>query len=183
MLTEAACSSKGRYLVAQEFYSDAAIKIWQHECVQRHKNQPKTTEYDAYVRWQRQANEIAVFTLYAYADFAIPKQFDCIFHVDNPSKHLLVSFRLTQSILEAWLPLTHINHGHKHLSVFMFGHAVPAIFQVLHEAEGKSSTVSNAQAMLGFCQAADLPAIMAEAKRVAQLKAQFGTSWWEHNTE
>jgi hypothetical protein len=151
--------------------------------VQRCKNQPKSSKYNAYIRWQRQPNELAVCTLYAYADFAIPKQFDCIFHVDNPREHLLPKFTLTQAIHEAWLPLAHVDHGHKHLCVFTFEGEVPAIFQFLHQEESKFSTVPKGQAMLGFCQAADLPAITAEAERVARLKAQFGTKWWEHDRQ
>lgn len=132
--------------------------------------------------WTRQPNEVVVFTWHAYADLALPKQFDCVFHVDNPQEFLVASYMLTQSVinLAGGLPINRIEHGHKHSCVLTFDQEVPAVFQLLHQTDGKFSAEPPRGAFkLGFCQAADLPAIAAEHERIAKLRAQHGAMWWK----
>lgn len=183
MQKEAQCPSNARYLFADELFADAAIKIWQQECISRCKGKKVVGEqvYTDYVRWVRRENEVAVFTLYAYADLTIPKKLDCIFQLDNPQNNLRVNYVLTQCIWEAWVPLHGLDHGHKHLCVFEFDQKVPGILNLLHRQEGKFSTVPLKQTKLGFCQSADFPAITEELERINKLKTQYGTKWWEHD--
>jgi hypothetical protein len=82
-------------------YSDRAISIWQSECIKRCKEKPRGSAYEKYVSWVRQENEIAVFTLYSYAELPVPKKFDIIFQLDNPENYVNVEYELTQSIHEA----------------------------------------------------------------------------------
>lgn len=133
MRTEEQCKPNQRFLFSDEYFSDKAIAIWQSECVKRCKAKDKGNAYEKYVNWTRQENEIAVFTLYAYADFNIPKQFDIIFHLDNPNEFLRIDYELTQSIYEAWFPSNTVEHGHKHLCIFSFDKTLPAIFKILHK--------------------------------------------------
>lgn len=105
MRTEEQCIPSERFLFADEYFSDKAVAIWQSECIKRCKDKQKEEAYERYINWVRKENEIAVFTLYAYADFDIPKKFDIIFYLDNPSEFLKIDYELTQSIHEAWFPL------------------------------------------------------------------------------
>ncbi len=186
MQTEAQCPAGARYLYTDEFYSDAALRAMQADCVHRYQPWGKDAAYSTFVHWTRQANELAVFTWPAYADLALPKAFDCLFHVDNPREHLLVHYELTQSIinLAGGLPINRLEHGHKHIAILTFAQEVPAVFQLLHKSEGKFSTEPPKGAFrLGFCQAADLPAIIVEHERIAQLRAQHGPDWWKYDDE
>ena len=186
MQTEAQCPASARYLDADELYSDATLKLLQAECVQQFQNRPTDAAYHTFVQWTRQANEVAVFTWNAYADLAIPKQFDCVFHVDNPNEHLLIRYELVQSAINlgGFWPINRVEHGHKHLCVFRFEQEVPAVFQLLPNLQGSVPKAPPPGAsMLGFCQAADLPAIIAEHGRTAQLRAQYGAQWWKFDEQ
>lgn len=186
MQTEAECPANTRYLYADELYTDSALQLLQADCIRRYQKWEKNAAYETFVQWKRQASEAVVFTWHAYADLVLPKQLDCIFHVDNPQEHLLVSYTLTQSIISlgGGLPISSVEHGHKHICVLTFEQEVPAMFQLLHRLEGTASTVSLRDAFkLGFCQAADLPAITAAHERITQLRAQYGPHWWKHDAE
>jgi len=125
MQTEEQCNPSQRFLFAGEYFSDKAIAIWKSECIKRCKDKEKGVSYEKYINWTQRKNEIAVFTLYAYADFNIPKKFDIIFHLDNPKEFLRIDYELTQSIHEAWFPLDTVDHGHKHLCIFLFDKPYP----------------------------------------------------------
>ncbi|HEX8658284.1 MAG TPA: hypothetical protein VF690_12150 [Hymenobacter sp.] len=181
MRTEAACPPADRYLVAQDSFSDAAVNIWQQECRQRRHGRAKSAEYEAFVQWKRQPNEIAVFTLYAYADLPVPTAFDCVFRVKDPQDHVLTRFELTQSVWEAWWPFATVAHGHKHLCVFSFAQGVPAMLGLLHQQNSKFSTTPAGQQMLGFCDSRNLPAITEQAEKEARLRAHYGADWWAHD--
>ena len=75
------CPSKDRFLLSDTLFTDSAIDIWQLESRKRVKalGLEKNESYYRYVDWQPKTNEIALFTLYAFADFDIPKKFDCFF--------------------------------------------------------------------------------------------------------
>ncbi|MFC0773308.1 hypothetical protein [Terrimonas alba] len=183
MRTEEQCKPSERFLFADEYISDKAIAIWKSECVKRCKNKEKSDAYYKYINWKRQANEIAVFTLYAYADFSIPKKFNTIFHLDNPKIYLEVDYELTQSIHEAWFPLNSVDDGHKHLCIFRFEKTVPDIFGTLHKEEEHFSTTPKGQKLLGFCNSNNFEAIAIRIEKAIQLKKTYGDKWWEHDAE
>lgn len=180
MQTEEQCRPSERYLFAEEYFSDRSISIWQKECIKRCKDKPKGAAYEKYINWVRQDNEIAVFTLYAYADFFIPKRFDTIFLTESPDNFIEIEYLLTQSIHEAWLPLDFVDHGHKHLCVFQFEKGIPEILRLLHKSQGKFSTSSKKQTTIGFCNSNDFDEIRARLKRNIELKKQYGDKWCEH---
>jgi hypothetical protein len=180
MRPEIDCKSSERYLYADAFFTDKVIQISQEECRKRLKDREKNIFYDNYVNWIRQEDEIAVFTLYAYADFDIPKRFDCIFNCDNSKHYEIVNFELTQSIWEAWFPINSIDHGHKHLCIFKFDDEIPDIINLLHKEDNKFSSVPKKHVKLGFCNSSDLPAISEQLAKVLILKEHYGDKWWAH---
>jgi hypothetical protein len=186
MRSEAQCPPSARYLYADELYTDSTLKLLQADCRRQYQNRAKDAAYATFVQWTHQANEVAVFTWNAYADLVLPKRFDCLFHVDNPQQHQLVSYELIQSALNlaGFYPLNSVEHGHKHLCVFRFEQEIPTVFQLLPVLEGSPMAAPPPGAFkLGFCQAADLPAIIEEHERVARLRAQYGPQWWKHDEE
>lgn len=183
MRSEEQCKPSERYLYTDSNWSDAAIEIWQKECIKRFTEREKDNYYYKYINWKRRENEIAVFTMYSYADFSIPKYFDCIFHIDNPEFFLNVGFKLTQSIWEGWAPIGNIEHGHKHLVVLEFADKVPAIFKNLYLVKNKFSGVPYPHFALGLCQLSDLPEITKRQNKVKSLKERYGKTWWQYDDE
>ena len=183
MQTEEQCPQAGRFLFADSYFSKKAIAIWKSECVKRCKNREKGMAYESYINWIPQKNEIAVFTLYAYADFNIPKKFDIIFQKDNPKEFLQINYTLIQCIWEAWFPTDSIGQGHKHLCIFSFDKALPDILNTLHKEEKKFSTSPNGQKELGFCNSSDFNAIALRIEKKLDLQKTYGKDWWEHDGE
>jgi hypothetical protein len=181
MQTEEQCKPSRRFLFADEYFSDKAISIWKTECVKRCVDKTKGQAYTKFINWTRQENEIAVFTMYAYADFDIPKKFDIIFHLDNPKEFLKIEYELTQSIYEAWFPLDTLNNGHKHLCIFSFDKSLPNILNTLHKSEEKFSTSSKGQKSLGFCNSKDFNAIAKRIEKTLELKRLYSDKWWEYD--
>jgi hypothetical protein len=173
----------GRYLRADEYYSDDAIKTLQADCVRQHQNREKGAAYERFVNWTRQVNEMLVFTGNAYADLVIPHRFDCIFRLANPREHVLTGYELTQSMLVLGRIGTFdsVEHGHKHLCVLTFEQGIPAILELLHQEDGTYCTPHTDREVLGLCMACDLPAITERHEKVEQLRAQYGAKWWEHD--
>lgn len=183
MKTEEEAKPMNRYLFATEYLSDRAVAIWQKECIKRCTDKPKWQAYDNYVNWTRKDNEIAIFTLYAYADFDIPKKFNLIFQLDKPDIFVNEEFELIQCIHEAWLPVNAIGDGHKHLCIFRFNNALPPILNLLHQSNEKSSTSPAGQIKLGFCNSKDFEEIKRRINYEKELKQIHGDKWWEHDLE
>lgn len=167
MRTEEQCEPQERYLFTDEIWSDESIFFWQNRCIERCKNRDdKGEEYEKYINWKRKSNEVALFTMYAYADFKIPKQFDCIFDLRNPSNFISTQMTLTQSIWEAWFPMDLIDHGHKHLCIFEFEEEIPAILDKLHILKSNFSNVPKETSRLGICQMKDFEEIKYERELI-----------------
>jgi hypothetical protein len=152
--------SKSRYLFAYSFFSDELIHQLQIECQKKCVDREKGKSYEKFMQWQRAKNEMAIFTLYAWADLDIPKKLDCIFRQDNPVEHIITNFEITQSIWEAWYPTERIDKGHKHLCVFSFEDKIPDLMYLLHEEKSTPSTIPSNQIMLGFCSSEDFAGIV-----------------------
>ena len=174
---------KSRYLFSDMRFGQMAVAIWKAESARLCQGRPKGKAYETYQNWNPQPNEIAVFTLYAYADLQIPMQFDMIFDLDNPNNFHQEPFELTQSIFEAWWPAKAIEAGCKHICVFRFADKPPQILSLLYELNGKVPDDAQRQTRLGFCQSQDFPEIAQEILRVQALKHQYGAKWWEHDDE
>ncbi len=185
MRSEQECKPQERYLFAEEIFSDESVAIWQRECISRAESRKmdKGDSYEKFINWKRQNNEIALFTLYAYADFTIPKRFNCIFDLDNPKRFVITNFVLTQSIYEGWFPIDSIEHGHKHTCIFEFKELIPEIIKELHVATGKFSNVPKKTLRLGICQENDFEEIRKRINYTLELKKVHGKDWWKHDNE
>ena len=155
MRIELECPVEERYLFADELFSDELTFFWQNESTKRLREELKGTEYKKYINWKRKENQLALFTMYAYADLAVPKKFDCIFEIKKPSNFVNTKFTLVQAILEAWFPMSVLDHGHKHLCIFEFEDEIPKIIDKLHVLKGKVSTLPRGASWLGICQMKD----------------------------
>lgn len=185
MRTEAECHPQERFLFTDEAFSPASMSIWQRECQRRVEMQglEKGEAFKRFISWEESSNEIALFTLYAYADFDVPKSFSCIFDLDNSENVVFTEFQLTQSIYEGWLPIESIEHGHKHLCIFKFEKEVPAMIQQLHVAQNKFSDVPKGSVKLGICDQADFSEIKKRRDYVKELRECYGTDWWKFDKE
>jgi hypothetical protein len=160
MLKAELCDPSERFLKAIMIFSDKKIESQKNEIIQICKDKEKDIAYEKFINWTRQENEVAIFTTYAYADFSIPKEFDCIFNISNPEIYITNKFTLTQSIFEGWIPIDFIDHGHKHLCVLTFENQIPEILNQLHyETENYSTWVINTKEGLGICRLSDLQSI------------------------
>ena len=185
MRNEADCKPQERFLFTDELFSDESIAIWKGECISRvqSRNLEKGAAYERFINWNKSKNEVALFTLYAYADLKIPKQFDCIFDLRNPSNFALTRFTLIQSIYEGWYPIDSIEDGHKHLCVFEFDEKLPDILDGLHVAKGKFLRVPKGALKLGICQSTDFNEIRSRQEQMNDLREKHGAEWWKYDEE
>jgi hypothetical protein len=179
MLNEALQHPCAKYLLASMQFSDNAIRLWKGEMKSHLRDKPKDTLYHKYLAWKRAENEIAIFTLYAYADLSIPKQFDCIFENDNPEIYFKTPFTLSQSIYEGLYPIDCIEHGHKHLCIFTFDNKIPDIFNQLYYLDEKYPKDVFGYPKLGLCKYQDLEAIKERKNYMAELEKIHGKNWHE----
>lgn len=181
MFPEDKCHLANRFLYAETFLSDKTIKKWQKRAIQRCLDKKKMEiPYQQFINWRRQQNEVAVFTSYAYADFSIPKKYNCIFDFSNPEKYTQISYTISQSIWEGWFPVDFIEGGHKHLCILQFDQNPAELFIQLAEEEEyiKNPRIRNP---LGLCEYNTLNALIQERIRVAELKELYGDKWEEHD--
>ena len=148
-------STNNRYLFAGEYFSDKAIGLWKDETRLRCKDKPQGKIFHDYIQWERQDHEIAVFTMYAYADLAIPKEFDIIFEINQRENFVKTKYCLTKCLWEAWYPTDFLGLGHKHLCIFSFEQSIPSILYLLHKNDGMRTTAPTGQVELGFCTSED----------------------------
>ena len=183
MRTEEQTKPQERYLFAEEYLSDKLLAIIRADCIRRGTDQTKGPAYEKYISWVRQDNEIAVYTLHAYADFSIPKKFDIIFNTENPDNCINIEFELTQSIFEAGYPFDSVYYMHKHICIFRFDQNIPDIFNLLYKRERVSDIAPKGQTMLGFCNSSDFDSIKKRVEGILQLKKDHGEKWLDFDNE
>jgi hypothetical protein len=183
MLAESESKISQRFLQTDCRFGTEAIEIWQSESRSRCSKKEKDDAYLKYIHWKEKHNEIALFTLYAYADLKVPKEFSCIFDYRNPERFFESKMNLTQSILEAWYPINTIDHGHKHLAIFKFEEEIPSMVLGLHLEKQKFSSVPKNSLMLGICQIEDYETIKKYLLTVTELRKKHGTDWFEFYEE
>lgn len=149
MLNEQECPVDKRYLCSIFFLSDKAISLWKKNTIE--KANRKSLEHQRYMHWTRGENEIAVFSLYAYADLDLNKKFDVVFDIDHPENFVQTSFRIKQSIFNGWFAIDTISHGHKHLLVLEFDNEVPNLIYKLYEADALEVVLPEKYLRLGLC--------------------------------
>lgn len=160
MKTEKQCEPYEKYLFADSHFTNEEIVQAKLNCCKRYNDKFDKDLYNKFINWQREENEIVVFTLYAYADFEIPKQLDIIFQLDKPDNYIQTNYILTQSIYEGWVPTDKVEHGHKHLCIFRFEDTIPEIINLLPTATVINQyTPPSPYHLLGFCNSHDFKAV------------------------
>lgn len=163
MRAEIDCEPEGKYLSTNRVISDSVIEIIKNICITRYDPENKklgnAEAHNRFINWHRKDNEIALYTSYAYADFQVPKEFNCIFEQENPNNFVITNFKLTQSILEAICPMDSIEDGFRHVVILEFEEAIPKIMELLYVAEEGSVNPPRESTILGICQSADFEAI------------------------
>ena len=180
MLAESESKIEQRFLTTDCKFGKEAIEIWKGETRIRCRDKEKTKSLIKYLNWQESENEIALFTMYAYADFEIPKQFSCIFDYRNPNRFVKTNMTLNQSIWEGWLPVNYIDHGHKHLAIFKFDEQIPEITNELHEEKNKFSSVPKDSLYLGICQFENYELIKKDLIKIQELRNKYGANWSDY---
>ncbi|MES2773718.1 MAG: hypothetical protein V4722_06015 [Bacteroidota bacterium] len=184
MLKEDLCRPSEKFLQAIFILSDKTITAFKAETVRRCKDKEKGIAYERFLNWTHPEKELAVFTTYAYADFDIPKQFDCIFNYDNAAIYSHTKFTLTQSIYEGWYPLDSIEHGHKHLCILTFEYEIPDILKRLpYETEKHITYKWDEKKVLGLCQMADIQSIIDKQHKDAELRELHGDNWYDFDDQ
>jgi len=183
MLAESKSRISSRFLQTDCRFGIEAIDIWKRECRSRCAKKEKTEAYHKYLDWKPIENEVALFSLYAYADLNIPKTFSCIFNYRKPEEHIQTKLTITQSIWEGWFPLNTIDHGHKHLIIANFEKEVPEIIFELHEEKEKFSSVPKESLLLGICQIENHNKIKNYLETVKELRKKYGADWYDYYNE
>lgn len=159
MRSEEDCEQGERYLFSDELFSDNAIELIKKRVKKRLQPEHKGELYNKFINWNRKPDEIALFTYYSYADFKVPKQFNCLFNTNNPYEFIKTEFTLTQCLYEGFAPSNMIDHGHKHICILEFKNKIPEIVNELHITEGDHFTYPDNKFMIGICNFNNLKAI------------------------
>ncbi|WP_338391887.1 hypothetical protein [Fulvitalea axinellae] len=185
MKRENKCKPYDRYLYIYQIFSDELIEEVKRECLNfnSRKNLEKDDAFFRFTKWGRQNNEVALFTIHAYASFQIPKDFDCIFDIDNPENVEYTECILSQSIYECLHPINKIEGGHKHLCLFKFKKEVPGIIHKLHVKKEKISHDPQDMVRLGICSREDYNDIKDRILYLDKLKKRHGPDWWKYDRE
>lgn len=183
MRIEEDCPINQRYLFSDIYLSDQAIELSQKDTVKRYTNRDKNDSYQKYITWKRESKEIIVFTMYAYADLKVNKEFGCVFNYDNPDEFVLEKFILTQSIYEGWSPIDTVEHRCKHLLIFRFENEIPKILFKLHKENTLGDTRPKTCTKLSFCSEKKFEFISNHIKKNNLLKEKYGMEYWRYIDE
>jgi hypothetical protein len=177
MRTEAATHISERFLFAGARINQRSLAMLKKTTRQFYaqRNIHPDQAGEQFLKWQQQENEALIFTLYTYADLAIPKSFEIIFRYEHPEQFIEAPFTITQVMFNTWVPFDSISHGHKHVCVLSFHDKPPAWLQELPEL------MTGVNQIFGFCAKTHYPAIAARLHKEAMLKAQYGADWYEQN--
>lgn len=180
MLVENKSKIVSRFLTAVSRFSQEAIGIWKNESRIRCRGKKIDESFNEFQNWQETESEIGLFTMYAYADFKIPKSFNCIFDFNNPERCINTKMILKQSIWEGWYPINNVDHGHKHLMIFQFEKEIPEIISELHVERKKYLTIPKNSINLGICQLTDYDLIRENQLKIRKLRKLYGSNWSEY---
>ena len=183
MRSEEECPKEGRYLFCDTYLSDIGIELSQKDVVKRFSNRNKDDLYSKYITWKRNSNEVIVFTMYAYANLKLNKEFDCIFNYDNPDEFVIEKFVITQSLYEGWAPIDTVEDGHKHLLILKFKSEIPEIIFKLHKEDTLGDTRPRIHTKLGFCSKEDFETISKNIKKNNSLREKYGIEYWKYKDE
>ena len=184
MRSEEACNANERFLATGIQLSPEATRHLQQSgrTFVKERNLKTDALHHQFMDWSPTQREIALDTIYAYADFKIPKSFDCVFELDQPENVVFTPIELTQALFNSWYAMDNIAHGHKHTCVFRFEDGIPEVMNELYLSDGKEVPPLRLK-MLGFCTRKDLPAIQKRQTYIKKLEKKHGHNWWKYYDE
>ncbi len=152
MLAEQNVNPSDKYLACNSILDSDSIVLLKKNVTEFCKNHEQDALYHEFINLQPSGKELAVVTLYAYADMPLPITFDTLFIIEKPEIYTEAAFTVKMSIINGWIPVDQIAHGHKHVLVLKFEDTIPEILT--------QSRVRGSQ-RLGLCNRIDFPAIQA----------------------
>ena len=184
MRSEEACNANERFLATGVQLSPEATRHLQRSgrAFVKERNLKTDALHHQFMDWSSTDHEIALDTIYAYADFKIPTSFDCVFELDQPENVEFTPIELTQALFNSWFAMDSIAHGHKHTCVFRFKEGIPEVLQQLHLYDGKEAPPLYPK-LFGFCTRKDFPAIRNRQIYINKLKKKHGHDWWKYYDE
>ena len=157
MKTEAQTHPSDRYLLCSHSLSDKTLERVKDDVKSFLINRQRDDLFHQFMNWQKKRNEIAVLTMYAFADILLPKQFDIVFQIDNLSNYVNINYTIRQAIINGWTSTAEIGYGHKHVLILKFENSVPDIFNLLSDFNEAQQYKTNKE--LGFCAKSDFELI------------------------
>ena len=162
MKSEIQTNPSARYLLCSHSVSDKMLDKVKDQVKTFMVSKQKDELYSKFINWQKKNNEIAVLTLYAFADIPLPKQFDIVFQIDNPQNYTEINYSVTQGIFNGYISINELSQGHKHILILEFKDAVPDIFKILSDFDETKPYTNHKE--LGFCTKADFEFIRRKPK-------------------
>lgn len=144
-----------RYLIASDVIADNTIKPWKNHCIRVSMGKKRDQYYQKFIRWRKKKNELVMATESPYADLDIPKTFNCVFNLYNPSNFIKIPISMIHAICDGWLPKGQLVYGHKHIVVFRFQNAIPKVVHKLKNGDTIKRGPKEQKIKLGFCQYED----------------------------
>ena len=153
MLPEKDTNPSERYLLCNAMFPDKLLVTIKSDVQKFMRSREKDVRYHHFMNWTRQENEIAVLTLYAYADIPLPRQYDLIFQIGQPDNYVIIDYTITQAVINGWTTVDQLDHGHKHIAIVQFPEGIPSIIDLLPPFSTKQAAQKGNQ--LGFCTTTD----------------------------
>lgn len=158
-----------RYLMAIGLVKDDLIEKGCRYEFSKKQSEKYENSIEEFLNRPKAINEIAVYTTYAYADFAVPRKYDILFDDDNVDDFVETPFILEYSLINiaVFLYLNQtIGHGHKHVCILNFEREVPSILRELPDIK----EIERDNKRICFCQKADFAVICKNIKQNRQEK-------------
>jgi hypothetical protein len=161
-----------RYLIATGLVKNQTIeKACRSEQAFKTLGDSYINSVEIFLNRSKSANEIAVFTSYAYADFLVPRTYEIVFDYDNVDNFVETSFILQYSLnyaISFFFLNQAIDDGHRHICILIFENEIPSLLKMLKCAEDENADNKR----IGFCQKIDFEAIRENIKQQRKENSQ-----------
>lgn len=159
MRTENACPPEERFLMIDAYFSESGIADCRQTVIKRFTNKEKNVQYQSFISWKKKENQLLLASFRAYADFTLPKTYNCVFNVRNPEEFVLVTVRIFQTLCNGWIPSDEVYHGNNQTYLLEFEPEIPGLIFRLHKEEAYQPTAPIDGLRLGICNQNDFPDI------------------------
>ena len=158
------CPQDQRYLYTDILLPQDSFDWWKQAAARFWERKLKTGKgfdeslYQKYMNWSLGDKQFALYTMYAYANFTIPKKFTCVFDMRNPMRFEECELTLKISAYEAMFCTNDVDAGHKHLQVFETKQSIPKLVMEMKATHGQY--VYDPKALkIGLCMIEDYESI------------------------